>query len=267
MAILIDSFNQKFTEYTYFYNLRMNNRVTQLSCAILTLIFILSYTSLSQGIDDRTSEQVFGLLDPVFGVDQRLVSGSYYYGPSRGSISGNPYFIDETWKRGSVTIGNRTYADLDLKYDIEMNQIVLKFTNIDNAALQISLRSENINRFVMNNRLFIPFPEINEEGLIQFCEVIIAGEISYYILKYKTLMLSRGGTTDYIYQEYAKQFLQINNRLIPFKTRRIIYNLYPEHKQKLKSYLRSQGLIPGRNRINDRKAMVEYCNQLVSDQN
>jgi hypothetical protein len=245
----------------------MNNRVTQLSCVFLTLIFILSYKSLSQEIDDQTSSQVFGLLDPVFGTDQRLVSGSYYYGPRRGSIAGNPYFIDETWKKGSVTIGNRIYANLDLKYDIEMNQVILKLTNINNAVLQISLRSESINRFVMNNRLFIPYPGINEQGIIQFCEVIVTGEMHYLILKNKKLMLSRGGITDYIYQEYIKQFLLVDNRLIPFKSRRTIYNLYPEHRQTLKRYLRSQGSIPGRNRINDRKAMVEYCNQLVTEQN
>ncbi len=245
----------------------MNNRGIHFFVAILSLVFMLPHKSSSQQVGDQISEQVFELLDPVFGVDQRLVSGVYYYGPSRGSISGDPYFIDETWKIGSVTIGNQTYDSLDLKYDIERQQLVLKFTNIHQAILQISLRTENIKRFVMNGRLFIPFPGIKEENVNQFCEVIIAGEISYYILKNKILMLSRGGTTDYIYQDYNKQFLEINNRLILFKTHRTLYNLYPEHKQTIKRYLRTQRLQPRRSRINDRKAMVEYCNQLIIGQN
>ncbi len=244
----------------------MNKRVIQLLPALLTLIFILSYTSLSQQIDAPSSLQVFGLLDPVFGVDQRLVSGSYYYGPNTSSISGNPYYIDETWKRGSVTIGNLTYDTLDLKYDIERDQLVLKFTNVHHAIIQISLITENINRFVMNDRLFIPYPGIHKQGSIQFCEVVVSGEINYLVLKNKILMLSKGGVADFMYQEYVKQFLLVNDRLIPFK-RPVLFNLYPEHKQELKRYLRSQGLYLGRKRINDRKAIVEYCNRLVTEQN
>lgn len=245
----------------------MIDRGIHLFVALLSLMIMLPLKSSSQKVGDQVSQQLFELLDPVFGVDQRLVSGSYYYGPGRGSISGNPFFIDENWKRGSVTLGNHTYDTLDLKYDIERNQVVLKFANTHQALLQISLRTENINRFVMNDRLFIPFPDNNEEGMIQFCEVLVTGEISYYLLKNKVLMLSRGGLTDYIYQEYAKQYLEINDRLIPFKTQRTLYNLYPEHKQQMKRYIHSQGLQPGKRKINDRKALVEYCNQLITGQN
>lgn len=234
--------------------------------ALLMTILILPFKGLSQGTDYRFSEPVAGFLDPVFGVDQRLVSGSFYYGPRQGSITGNVYFIDEAWKEGSVTIGNLTFNNLNLKYDIERNKIVLKFNDINNAVLQISLNQENIDNFVMNGRLFVPFPGTNQNDTVKFCEVIASGEINYLILKTKILMLSNGGQTDYTYREYIKQLLQINGQLIPFKTRRSFFNLYPEHKQEMRKYIRSQGLCLSRNRINDRGAMVTYCNQLISGQ-
>jgi len=245
----------------------MTNHMIRFTLVLLMTILILPFKVLSQETNYRLSESVVGLLDPVYGVDQRLVSGSLYNGPRRGSITGYAYFIDEAWKKGSVTIGNLTYDNLDLKYDIEKNKIVLKFTNINSSVLQISLKKENIHNFVMNGRLFVPYPGIHEYDTAKFCELVVSGEMNYLILKTKVLMLLNGGRSDYIYREYIKQFLLINNQLIPFKTRRNIYNLYPQHKQELRRYLRSQGLVPMKNRINDRKAMIKYCNQLISGQN
>lgn len=239
---------------------------TRLTLAFLMTILILPFKGFSQGADYRLSEPVVGLLDPVYGVDQRLVSGSFYYGPRRGSISGYAYFIDQAWKKGSVTIGNLTYDNLDLKYDIEKNMIVLKYSAINGSVMRISLKKENIDNFVMNGRLFVPYTWTHQYDTAKFCEVVASGEMNYLILKTKTLMLSNGGLTDYIYREHIKQFLQINNQLIPFKTRRNIYHLYPEHKQELRRYLRSEGLDPRKNRISDREAMVKYCNQLISGQ-
>ncbi len=245
----------------------MTNHWTRLTLVLLITMLILPFKVLSQGTIYRLSEPVFGLLDPVYGVDQRLISGSIYYGPWRGSITGYAYYIDEAWKKGSVTTGKLTYNNLDLKYDIEKNKIILKFTNINGSVSQISLRKQNIDNFVMDGRLFVPYPGTHKYGAEKFCELIASGEINYLILKTKAFTLSNGGSTDYIYKEYIKQFLQINNQLIPFKTRRNIYNLYPEHKQELRRYLRSQRLEPIKNRIDDRKAMVKYCNQLISGQN
>ena len=245
----------------------MTNHWTRFTIVLLMIILILPFKVLSQGTNDRLSEQIVGLLDPVYGVDQKLVSGYLYHGPRRGSITGYAYFIDEAWKKGSVTIGNLTYDNLDLKYDIEQNQIVLKFTNINSSVLDISLKKENIDNFVMKGRLFVPYPGTHKYDTAKFCELVVSGEMNYLILKTKVLMLSNGGNTDYVYKEYIMQFLLINNQLIPFKTRRNIYNLYPEHKQELRRYLRSQGLDPMKKRINDRKAMIKYCNQLISGQN
>jgi hypothetical protein len=239
----------------------------KLTLVLLAIILILPFKGFCQEINSRLSKPVAGFLDPVYGVDQRLISGSFYYGPRRGSISGTAFFIDESWKKGSVTIGKLSYHDLDLKYDIEKNKIVLKFANIQGSVVHISLKKDNINNFVMNGRLFVPFPGTNKFDTAKFCEVIVSGEINYIILKTKFLTLLTGGVSDYEYKEYIRQFLYINNQLIPFKTRRVIYNLYPEYKQELKRYLRSQGLDPMKNRIRDREAMVKYCNQLISDQN
>ncbi len=239
----------------------------KLTLLLLASILILQYKGLCQGTNSQLSKPVTGFLDPVYGVDQRLISGTFYYGPPRGSISGSAYFIDESWKKGTVTIGKLSYHDLDLKYDIEKNKIVLKFANIQGAVWQISLKKDNINNFVMNGRLFVPFPGSNKYDTAKFCEVIVSGEINYIILKSKFLTILKGGITDYEYKEYIKQFLYINNQLIPFRSRRVIYHLYPEHKQELKRYLRSQRLYPMKNRIRDREAMIKYCNQLISDQN
>ena len=114
---------------------------------LLVIMLLVPFKGSSQETALLLSEYVAELLDPVYGVDQSLISGSVYYGPRKGSISGHAYFIDESWKEGSVTIGKHSYHNLDLMYDIEKNKIILKFININGSVAQISLNKENIDNF------------------------------------------------------------------------------------------------------------------------
>ena len=231
---------------------------------LLIVTLTIPVKCLSQETIALSSEQVSEFFDQIYGVDQRLVSGSFYYGPQRGSIMGNAFFIDETWKKGSVSLDDITYENLDLKYDIIKNLVVLKFKSLNHSELQISLKNEEIDTFRMDNRIFVPLPVDSINNSNRFCELIVSGEINYFIQKRKVLQLSNGGAYDFEYQEYIQQYIQIDDQLVPFKGWHMIYRLLPEIKQDLRKFIRSEGLIPGKNRIDERKIMIEHCNKLLS---
>jgi hypothetical protein len=233
--------------------------------SVLFAFLAIPFTSFSQSANTLSSEQVFEFLDPVYGVDQRLVSGSYYYGPRKGLILGHAFFIDETWKKGSVSLDNISYENLDLKYDIVQNQVVLKFKNLNHSEFMISLQKENIDTFWMDNRVFVPFLADTSNNSKRFCELMAIGEVNYLISKRKVFQLVNGSTYDFEYQEYILQYLQINNQWIPFNRWRKIFHLFPDIKQDLKKFIRSEGLILWKKKIDERKVMIEYCNKLLME--
>lgn len=236
------------------------------SVVTLVLIILLIPAKLdAQKINQQISEPVAGVLDPVYGVDQRLVSGTIYSGAKRGSIEGHPYAIDESWKPGSVLIDSILFMDLELKYDIEQNSVILRYENIDGAIIQLALKKEEIVNFTLNNRKFVPYPGSSLFDTTKYCEVITEGEIDYLVLRSKLLMLSNGAAiTRYVYREAVKQLLVIDGDIINFKSKRDIYKLYPQHKPEIKRFIRDEGLSPRKSNIADRSLLVSFCNQLIS---
>lgn len=244
----------------------MNSNRTIIIYSVIILFFLFSTSSFSQEIDKKMSVQTFEFADPIYGVDQRLVSGEFYSGAINSAIIGHPYFFDKEWKIGSVEFDKIIYENLLLKYDIEKNSIILSFTNINGSSFQISLKKNLITSFTMDNYIFVQHPGTNEYDTAWFSELLTDGEISYLVLRKKALTLNQGsGSRGYYYKENVKQYLYINGDLMPFRTKKSLFRLFPVHKQEIRKFLRSAKLSPTKKRIADRAAMIRYVNELIEE--
>lgn len=235
------------------------------------LIFSLSVVipSYPQKQDDKNPTELWSLyFDNIYGDDERLISGHIYLGPLRGSIRGHPYYFDESWKEGTIGIPDTTFSGLQLKYDIYVNRLILKHTAASKAVYQIGLNSGNIISAKVGNIKFIPLPGGNDSVNIPLAEVVSSGPMLYLVTKGKTLQVtSSSGSTDYEYKEYVKHYLFYNDALIPFKGKKTLYKTFPEMKRALKRFCRQNGLYLIRNRINERKRLIDYCNTILTGNN
>lgn len=236
-----------------------------LASMILILLFLPVAVS-SQQAAGTISEQTRNHLDPVYGVDQRLVSGLLYNRILPGSVLGNPYFIDEEWKRGSVEFEDALFENLNLRYDIEVNKIVLRFTTTHGSNMQIALDNTAIKSMNVDGRRLVPFPGKIGTDTTLFCEEMAGGKLAYLILRVKVMTVQTGtGNRGYYYKEDLSQWLFTDSLLVPFRSKKNIYRIYPEHKQVIRQYLRSEKIYPSRWRMDDRVALVRFCNTLQTD--
>jgi len=202
--------------------------------------------------------------DEIYGADERLVSGPFYFGAMRGPIQGHPYWFDEEWKIGSVELGETRFDNLLLKYDILINQVILKFITSNNAAYQVGLRSGNITRLTIGTHTFIPFPHIRDSANILFAELLSEGEVQYMLTRNKYLVLTNGsGMADYTYKENVKQYLYSGDQPVPFRGKSALLKLYPGLKSELKQYARKNRLQLGPKKHQDRAKWVDHCNVLL----
>lgn len=236
---------------------------------IILLIFIpLNLYTVAQDKTMSRSAEIAAYYDLVYGADQRLISGAYYYGPLRGTIFGNPYYFDSEWKKGSVFINGVLFENLDLKYDIEKNMLAINFSTIHNSEYQIALNNEKIEYFYIGDRLFKPYPGSNQYDKMKFCEVMTEGRISYYVLKTKFLNVSSEAQNNaYQYKIETKQFLIKDSLVFNFKNRRDLFKLVPENKTAIKKFKREKGHFFLQKYISDRSEIVSYSNSLVKDKN
>ena len=237
----------------------------------LTIFFILLNILVTQApvsaqgsMEVSESRLLSEYFDNVYGADERLVSGPFYYGAIRGSIQGHPYYFDEDWKTGSVEIGDVRFDNLLLKYDISIDQFILKYITTNNASYQVGLRSGNITKIIVGLHTFVPLPESRDTISVPFAELLSDGKVQYMVTKSKYLVLTNGsGMTDYVYKENLRQYLYTNNQMVPFRGKKALFNLYPELKAQLKQYARKNGLVLGPSKLQDRAKWIDQCNYLL----
>lgn len=234
---------------------------------IFSLFALTPVVSQEQG-DQSATELLSLYFDNIFGNDDRLISGHFYYGPAKGSIKGHPYYFDESWKNSIIETADASFDGLQVKYDVCLNRMILKYTSTDNAVYQIGLNPGNIISMKVANSEFIQLPATNDSIDAPFAEVISNGPVQYLVTKEKSLEItSRPGSFDYEYKEYVKQYLFYSGMLIPFRNKKTLYKTFPEIKNQLKRYVRRNNLYLIRNRIDDRGKLIDYCNTLLSGNN
>ncbi len=244
----------------------MNLKRNILSLVFSLLVFI---PIISQEEENKSATDLLWLyFDNVFGDDERLITGHYYHGPTLGPITGHPYYLDESWKIGTIEIDDVIFDGLQVKYDIYLNWLILNYTSTDNAVHQIGLNSGKINRIKMSNSEFIPLPGSRDSTGIPFAELISDGPVQYLVTKSKSLEIANNpGSSDYEYKEYIKQYLYYNGTLQSFRTKNTLYKTFPGMKSQLKRFARQNYLYFIRNRIDERKKLVDYCNSIVTGNN
>ncbi|MFO7853576.1 MAG: hypothetical protein R6X28_14125 [Bacteroidales bacterium] len=235
------------------------------NCFLLTmLLFSLGFSQLFSQAEGETisSSHIRSIFEKVYGPDPRLVSGKLYRGARQGSVTGNPYYTDENWKLGYVIIDSLLFDSLLLNYDILENKLVLNTASISNSNTLLCLNLEKTNRFGIDGRSFIPFP--GEKGSPErwFAESVVEDTLSYLILKKKVLQID-AGAMDFSYKTYNNPYLQYNNKLFKFKSRRTLFRLFPHLKDDLKKFIRQENLTFIKKRPDYLSRLTEYCNTLL----
>lgn len=205
-------------------------------------------------------------LDRKYGADQKLVSGKIYHQAPYGSVSGHPFCLNDEWQEGEVTMDDRVYKNLLLKYDIVNNELVLNTLNLNNTSLQISLETGKISSFMMNKKKFVVYPGKNNEETPVFCELVSSGTVDFLLLRSKEMRLSSSGGTDFEYKEYYSNYLYKDGELISFRGRSSLFRLFPDHRKELRKYISQQALLLGKKDTDDRALLVDYCNIITGEQ-
>ena len=97
-------------------------RLDALKVAIGTNLFFLFATLAGQGTFPDLVENAYGL-------DQDLVNGIQYSNRYMRS-EGNPYFQEDSFKNGSVSINGKIYQNVQLKYDLFSQRVEIKHDKI-----------------------------------------------------------------------------------------------------------------------------------------
>lgn len=233
---------------------------------LLIIIALIPELGYSQSVvKPISSKEVLAHFDQLYKVDARLISGEFYQTPLINNSTGHPYFFDTSWKTGSIILDSVRFDSLLIRYDININQLIINTIDITDSYLQLILKKDRISSFTMGDHNFRPYPKLSSLTGIHFCEVLTEGDIDFLLTRIKSLKVADAGLSDYKYKTKHVRSLQMGDQLIPYRGRRTLYKLYPELKTQLREFIRRERLRYRIISLNKHVELVNYCNTLLAE--
>jgi hypothetical protein len=193
--------------------------------------------------------------------DPLLYNGTVYnfFSPK---TEGNQFLEGETFFRGSVTIGDKTYKDLHLNYDI-YNQEVLLSMELDRASKIIALPKERISGFTIGNRSFVVLHDRQWEYSIY--EITGDMELAMLYRWNKDIKVSsKSEVYNYSYTDAKRTMALLKpSGLTKIRGKRDFLNAFEDNeKAALKRYMRTHKIRFRKMQKSEMKALINYASTL-----
>ena len=207
---------------------------------LLALIIIVPISSQTfpEEIPDRDSLSKY--IQLKYGLDQELINGFQYYNHFIRHL-GHPFFPDDEFHEGTVSIKAKQFDDVLLKYDCYSQQLILKYDDLEGSYNLLILNNLHLSSFSIGDYNFQKFSIKSGQNL--FYQVINSGTLSVYIHWKKNLMATNTNlkNSHEFGKTIRKYYLNHEGEIQSFKSRASFRSFFPDSQQKeIKKYFRQE---------------------------
>ena len=216
---------------------------------LLTISFVLLLTG--NGIAQASNSEVpetdslSWYIQMKYGLDQELINGFQYY-TRNTQIKGNPYFPDDIFYLGSVRLRDVKYDNVQLKYDIYSQHLILAYTDFLERYNQLILNNIHVDSFCLGIYCFHKLSIAGQEE--RFYQLLKSGPLTCYI-HWKRDIHSLDYDYDFKYtHEYSSPigtyYIMFRDQITPFTNRKSFISVFPESLQReIKKYCKQEHLL------------------------
>ena len=227
----------------------------------LVFIFLMMFGQLVYGQVQGAADEVENLYthtEQVYSTDDLLVNGQIYI-PLHPKAKGDPYFGENRFTEGSVSIKGRQYSGLLLKYNIENQRLILLTTVESGKYVSLLLNSNLVDAFAIGGLHFVHVGNFvqNLEPSGYFAEVY-AGNFLFlikYEKKFKAVYNNQERNGSYTKMQ-TSYFVFEDGEFRNITKKKALLNYFSLHKKEINTFMR-------KHKIRYKKAGVEALNQLM----
>lgn len=224
----------------------------------LILFLIFSNYLYSQNESINTDYSTKDSLNRVYGMDPLLYNGMLFNSFYPGKVKGDQYFINSNFIKGDVSLRGIKYKNLDLNYDLNKQELILKYLNSANLYSIIMISKAWLETFTLGNYKFIMYS--TPEAPNRYYQVLGNESIQLLVYWKKEIAFE----TDYLentslyFITLKEQNLLMNKTLSKFDDNKSFVKLFAKEKQDpIAKYLRH-------NKIKVKKASDQTMEQLIN---
>lgn len=213
--------------------------------------------------------------EPVFACDPvnqqnnpdklTLLNGRIWRNPYT-RVTGDQFFLENIFFRGSVTFNGKKFDNLDLKYDIYNDELIL---SIESYPV-IMMNKEMVDSFslVSGSRIF-RFINAGKDtpGVLKgYINVLYGGPSALYV-KYSKMIQPLGddGINDQFYQRH-QAFLRKGAEIVQVEGKRNLLNLLEDKKSEIRDYMKKYRIRIMKQDPDTYIRVLEYYDSLIKQQ-
>ncbi|WP_281323327.1 hypothetical protein [Flavobacterium aestivum] len=182
------------------------------------------------------------------------------------------YYSTDNFTLGNVLYNKQYYYDIELKYDVNNDQLVIKPIDEYNY-LGIILSKEKTASFTINKRKFVNLnygnPILPEYINGYYEEIIIGNTLIFYIKNQKTRKKiidnkqTSDGTEQITYDEFTDKntyYIKLKNTFYSINSKKEIITIFPENKKEIKEYYSKNSELEQSNKELFLENILKYIN-------
>jgi hypothetical protein len=175
-------------------------------------------------------------------VDKHILLNGRIWRNQYSKVTGDQFFLTDKYTKGTVTFNGRTFENLDLKYDIYNDELIM---NIESYPV-IIMNKEMTDSFSLKfgNRTYNIINTVTDtlNVLKGYVNVLYMGPTALYVKYIKKIQpLADEGKYDLFYQEHLV-FLRKGVEIIPVGGKKKLMNLLEDKKKEIRNYLKRAGI-------------------------
>jgi len=240
---------------------------TAVRCEIIFFIFIIPFCLFSQREDDYSQNSYIKLyhqIQSTYGPDQELLNGIFFEDYYRKAI-GHPFLHENRFYRGSVVFRNTLYNNVELKFDIFDQRVIINYS-FNGEQVPVILPNKFISYFILEGKHFknISFDGKNAE-IYQVIGKNNGIQCLYKWTKNRVESDHLRTTMSYKFTEdKRKKFLLTDGEIIRYYGKRSFLNAFSEKwQQQIKQFIRSNKINLRKSDDDKIKKLLDFCNTIV----
>jgi len=238
-----------------------------ISSMILTWIIFFMLVATAPGLHAQKSDadilaELEQMISEGYGPDQYLINGIEYFNLHIRS-EGHKFLDEDEYSKGRLVIDKKVYKDIDLKYDIYNQHVVMLIDYKGGGNKQLILDNLRIDEFEINGRIFrkFTFPETGT----RFYQLIGNEKMAclYHFRKQEIPRAIDENTLSEFTDVQKKSYLFWQSELFAFKSNRSFIRIFPDHQVQIKAFIRQNKFKV--KKLNDPQMdwLISYCNSLT----
>lgn len=198
-----------------------------------------------------------------------LNNGTLHTNPYRTIGKNNMYYLADQYTKGDVRFDSQTYYDVNLKYDIYKNELILNPYG-ESEHIGIILIQDKTESFSINDTRFVKI-EKKDNDLPEFTtgyyEVNkFAPDFIFYIKHHKDI--HKGINDDGVFYNFKENhlfFISLKNKTYQIKSKNDINKLFPEQKNQINVFYSSNREILKSDKNQFMENLMKHINNFFSN--